>query len=116
MSVRTEQNKLRAIVQSVLLTDEDTRNCNERLVVAVYNIILAERGTTLQGKEFINIMLNRKQMGLPSFESVTRCRRKLQEEDPSLRSDDNIQAMREIREYEFKEWAVDKQGQFCINF
>ena len=109
MSVRLDNNKLMEVVRSALSTDEQTRNCNERLIVAVYGIILADKGAVLQGKDFINVMLNRKQLGLPSFESVTRVRRMVQAEDPSLKSDDNIQAMREIREVEFKEWAVTRR-------
>lgn len=108
MSVRTEQRKLQEYVKQILTTDEQTRNCNERLVVAVYSVLLAERGTVLQGKEFINIMLNRKAYKLPSFESITRCRRKLQEQDETLRADSNVQAMRELRETEYREWAVSE--------
>lgn len=106
MSVRLEQNKLREYVRYVLLTDEQARNCNERLIVAVYCMLLSERGACIQNLSFVDVMLKRKAWKLPSFESITRERRKLQEQDETLRGDINVQAMRELREMEFKEWAV----------
>lgn len=106
MSVRLEQNKLKEYVRQILITDERTRNDNDRLVCALYTMLLSERGACLQQLSFMSVMLNRKAYKLPSYESVTRCRRKLQEQDETLKSDDNVQAMREVMEQEYKEWAV----------
>lgn len=105
-SVSTEQRKLKVIVENILRADPSTRNDNDRLVMAVYIQIAYEKGIMIQNHSFTTVISCRKSWGLPSYESVTRCRRKLQEADPSLRSDDNVEAMREVREEEYREWAT----------
>lgn len=106
-SVSVEQNKLKEVVKNILIADKQTRNDNDRLVLAVYIQLCFYKGIILNDRTYSSVMINRKTWGLPSYESVTRCRRKLQEEDKTLRSDDNIQAMRELREEEYREWAVN---------
>lgn len=108
MSVRLEQNKLREYVRQVLITDERTRNDNDRLIIAVYCVLLSERGVCIQNLSFVDVMLKRKAWKLPAFSSITRERQKVQEQDPDLRANDNVQAMRELREEEFKQWAVSQ--------
>ena len=56
---------------------------------------------------------NRKRYGFPSFESVSRCRRKAQEENPALRPREAIQKGREIQQERFYNFAT-KQGEFCF--
>ena len=55
----------------------------------------------------------RKRYGFPSFESVSRCRRKVQEENPALRPCEAIQKGREIQQERFYNFAT-KQGEFCF--
>ena len=55
----------------------------------------------------------RKRYGFPSFESVSRCRRKAQEENPALRPCEAIQKGREIQQERFYNFAT-KQGEFCF--
>jgi hypothetical protein len=55
---------------------------------------------------------NRKKYGLPTFESVSRCRRKAQEEFPDLRPPKKIQEARTKREEEFYNWSKLKQAEF----
>lgn len=106
MGVRSEQRKVQEVVRAVMICDFETRNNNDRLVMAVYQQYAFEMGINLDDKSFHSVMLHRKEWRFPSYESITRARRKLQEQDESLRSDDNIQAMRELREEEYREWAV----------
>jgi hypothetical protein len=55
----------------------------------------------------------RKRYGFPSFESVSRCRRKAQEENPALRPCEAIQKGREIQQERFYNFAT-KQGELCF--
>ena len=55
----------------------------------------------------------RKRYGFPSFESVSRCRRKAQEENPALRPCEAIQKGREIQQERSYNFAT-KQGEFCF--
>ena len=55
---------------------------------------------------FGSIMLNHKELGIPSFESITRCRRKLQEKNPEL-VDIPTLAIREEKFEEYKQYALD---------
>lgn len=41
------------------------------------------------GKKFATVMFNAKNKGI-SFESITRCRRKLQEKNPELRDEETV--------------------------
>lgn len=54
----------------------------------------------------------RKRYGFPSFESVSRCRRKAQEEHPELRPNIVIQEMRKKEEEKFYDFSKLKQQSF----
>lgn len=51
-------------------------------------------------------MLGHKQLGLPSFESITRTRRKVQEKYPTLRANKQMQDIREEQEQLFFEYGI----------
>lgn len=107
MSVRSEQEKLKERVRTILVTDERTRNSDDRLYLAVINQLCGEKGINPKQIALPNFFLNRKMYGFPSYESVGRCRRKWQEKDETLRADVDVEAMREIREEEYREWATN---------
>lgn len=74
-------SKLEPVVKKVLTEYEETRSDDFKLIYAVYRELDFFHTT----KElFCEIMLNHKQYNLPSFESITRCRRKLQNDYPEL--------------------------------
>ena len=54
----------------------------------------------------------RKRYGFPSFESVSRCRRKAQEEFPDLRPPKKVQEAREKQEEKFYNFSKLKQQAF----
>lgn len=101
-----EQNLIKEIVKYVLTVDEFARDNNDRLYLAVICIIARNKGISLNNHNILVFLTNRKAWGFPTYESVTRARRKWQEKDPSLRASDNVEAMREIKEKEYKEWAI----------
>lgn len=106
MSVRNEQNMLKVRVKSILETDELSRDSDDRLYLAVLYQISAERGINLVQLPVTSFFSQRKAYGFPSYESVGRCRRKLQEDDESLCSTEQVERMRAKREKEYEEWAV----------
>ena len=50
-------------------------------------------------------MLNHNELGFPSFETITRCRRKIQAKYPEL-ANSKVQEMRADREQDFKAYAL----------
>ena len=86
------------LVMEALINNKESRKDNFVLYVEVL-------------KHFINpkmsledICLNHKILGIPSLESITRCRRKIQEENPKLK-DPGAAKIRAKEEKEYKEYA-----------
>ena len=51
-----------------------------------------------------DVFLNHKALGIPSLESITRARRKLQERNPELK-DEEVAKVREEEEEEYREYS-----------
>lgn len=80
-------NKIEILVKKILRNHPETRGSDDLLLAEVYK----ELG--VDGYAFDFVMKNRKFLKLPAFESVSRCRRKIQEVDISL-VDPNTQQTR----------------------
>lgn len=74
-------NKLEPVVKQVLTEYEETRSDDFKLIYAVYRELDFFHTTR---ELFYEIMMNHKLYNLPPFESITRCRRKLQKDYPEL--------------------------------
>ena len=46
-----------------------------------------------------DVFINHKILGIPSFESITRCRRKLQERNSDLKSEASLKREQEAKNY-----------------
>ena len=46
-----------------------------------------------------DVFINHKILGIPSFESITRCRRKLQERNSNLKSEASLKRKQEAKNY-----------------
>lgn len=57
--------------------------------------------------KFSYVMLHHKELGFPSFESVTRCRRKVFELYPNLKPE-KVTKLRKEKEEEFREYSKGK--------
>ena len=80
-----------------------TRSDDFHLVYRVYQV-LNEKIIT---KElFCEVMLNHSQYGLPSFESITRARRKVFEKYPTLKPE-KVTKLRKKKEEEFELYALN---------
>lgn len=53
-----------------------------------------------------SLFLNHKQLGIPSFETITRCRRKIQEQFPELVNAE-VEELREQEEGEYVHYALN---------
>lgn len=85
----------------VLKNNTDSRNDDGLLVSKVMETI----NPSIKGLKFNFVLENRKALGLPSFESVTRARRKLQEKYPKYKATKKIQDARADQEELFREFA-----------
>ena len=86
---------LKSEVEWLLANYPDMRDSDEKL----YAGYLSRHGiTTISVASFLN---NFNEYDVSDFESVTRCRRKLVEENPALAPSKKIQALRDERQVEF---------------
>ena len=96
-SLKTIEGKVRAVLQE----NEDARNDDMVLYLALCNLYLKDAGTM----PLAGIMTRHKELGLPSFESVGRTRRKLQEKHPELLGNLRMQKLRARGEKAYRKYA-----------
>ena len=89
------------MIKYVLEKEPRTRNSDNLLWLEV--IKLVNQGVLR--KPMAEVLQNLNEYGLPSIETVGRCRRKIQAEHPELRAKQAVQECRADREKEFREWA-----------
>ena len=90
-------------VKSVLQENEDARNDDMVLYLALCNLYLKDAGAM----PLAQILLNHKELGLPSFESVGRTWRKLQERHPELLGNVRRQRIRAAGEKAYRKYAKE---------
>ena len=96
-----EEHELQNKVLLVLEKYEETRSDDFKLY---FHVCRAINENVAIMDRFSYVMLNHKELGFPSFESVTRCRRKIFEKYPNLKPK-KVTKFREEKEEEFKEYA-----------
>ena len=98
-SLKTIEGKVRAVLQE----NEDARNDDMVLYLALCNLYLKDAGTM----PLAEIMTRHKELGLPSFESVGRTHRKLQEKCPELLGSVRMQKIRAKGEKAYRRYAKE---------
>jgi len=101
MSKSKELQTITAIVKDILEHDPDARNSDEYL----YLKVCAKFSGKCMNLPFWKVFLNRKAYGLPSYETVGRARRKLQETHPEFAGNSTVEAHRMLNEEVFKDYA-----------
>jgi len=105
-----ELKQLKDLVIETLKQGETFRENDDELYFAVcvkVNSRISDRLlTNMTVGEFFG---NRKKYGLPTYESVSRCRRKAQEENPDLRPPKKVQEARRLQEEKFYDFSKLKQ-------
>lgn len=67
--------------------------------------VIERLNPSVRGLKFNFVLENRKALGLPSFETVTRARRKIQAKYPRYKADVEVEKARAELEEEFREFA-----------
>lgn len=91
--------KLEEIVEDILRNDKLSRIDDCYLILRVISKLYPNE----IGKSFEIVMFNAKRKGI-SFESITRCRRKLQEKYPELK-DKDIAKIRNMKQKEYVKYS-----------
>ena len=92
-------------VLNILKVDKKARNSDDYLYSALCKTKLMESGINADRISFVDVMNRRKELGLPPYETVRRARQKAQARHPDLRADADVEAMREVKEEEFRSYA-----------
>ncbi len=98
-NLKTIEGKVKVILQK----NEDARNDDMMLYLALCNLYLEDAGNM----PLAQIMTKHKELGLPSFESVGRTRRKLQERHPELLGSVRKQKIRAAGEKAYCKYAKE---------
>ena len=98
-NLKTIEKKVRAVLEK----NEDARNDDMVLYLALCNACLKDAGAM----PLAEIMTQHKYLGLPSFESVSRTRRKLQARYPELAGSRPVQKMRATGEKAYRRYAKE---------
>lgn len=98
-NLKTIENK----VKTILKKNEDARNDDMVLYLALCNLCLKDAGAI----PLAEIMTQHRSLGLPSFESVSRTRRKLQAQHPELAGSRPVQKMRATGEKAYRRYAKE---------
>lgn len=96
-NLKTIEGKVRRILEK----DEEARNDDMTLYLAVCNTCLKGTGAM----PFAEVMSQYRHLGLPSFESVSRTRRRLQENHPGLLGSLRMQKLRARGEKAYRRYA-----------
>ena len=95
--------RLDKIIKKILEEDEMSRKDDNYLIFKVVQEIAPD----MAGSTFANVMFSAQKRGL-SFESITRARRKVQQEHPEL-SDKKTVEIREEETQEYVAYATEKR-------
>ena len=94
-------SKIEPIVKDILEKNVVARNDDFILVGDVYNKI----NKNISKMPFLYILANHTEFSLPSIESITRCRRRLQSKYEHLRANKKTRKIRMEEEIKFREYA-----------
>lgn len=96
----SRMSNLEPLVLNALVNDDRCKKDDFILYLSVIEQMGIDTNITIN-----SVLKNHKNFNLPSFESVSRCRRKLQERDVSLKSDEAVR-IREKERREFEDYAM----------
>lgn len=93
------------LVKDILTKYPAARNNDNTLYLYVLKVEGARRGISLEKMSVLSFFLQMKELGVPSIESVGRCRRKIVETHPELAGNDVVEGYRVMNEETFREYA-----------
>ncbi len=93
------------LVRHILATDKQSRNSDSYLYLKVIEQQAAEMGKDIRNIALVSFLANSAQWGFAPFETVRRTRQKEQRKHPELAACADVEAMRAVKETEFREYA-----------
>ena len=97
----TDMNTMYALVKNILEDDSKARENDMLLYLQVCKI----KNLDAVAQPFYVVMQRSKELGLPSYETVSRARRKVQEDHEELKPSKAVQDIKEEYEQMMLEWA-----------
>ena len=97
-------------VREILLDDPKTRASDDLLYVTLISKMLVNKGFNLERISAKDYLLHYRNYGLPTIESVGRCRRKLQEKSESLKPSETVQLHRKEMQQSFYKYSIGDLG------
>ena len=92
-------------VKLILTVDEKARNSDDYLYSVICRMRLLDNNIDATRISFVDVMSRRKELNLPPYETVRRSRHKIQQHHPELRGNADVEAMRMVKEEEFRNYA-----------
>lgn len=93
------------LVEHILCEYPTARNSDNILYCYVLMILGRRTGRHYEEMPIEKVLTNMKEFGLPSIETVGRCRRKIVEKYPELAGSSTVEAQRALNEKTFKDYA-----------
>lgn len=106
MLIMSELRNTTKMVKYVLEKEPRTRNSDNLLWLEVVKL----KNQGILRMPVAVVMQNLSTYGLPSIETVGRCRRKVQAANPELRAERAVEEFRSELEADFREWAGEANG------
>lgn len=106
-----EERQLRGthkLVEDILHSNQQARNSDNILMYLTYKTIGAKNGVNLDQISASDFLLKREELGMPSFETIRRSRQKVQELNPELRPDRQVERFRRENEEIFRSYAMEE--------
>lgn len=95
-------------VKGILIENKQTRNDDNVLYLHVLRKYGEEYGIDIDSMSIPMLFLHCNALRLPSYKSVERARRKMQEQHPEIWCDDDTQRLRDKQEMKYKKYAKEK--------
>lgn len=93
------------LVRHILATDKQARNSDTYLYLKVIEHQAIEKNIDIRNIALVSFLANSSKWGFAPFETVRRSRQKEQRKNPELVACPEVEAMRDIKEAEFREYA-----------
>lgn len=93
------------LVKQILEQDKRARNSDSFLYFRVLGVLGQARGIDIDSMPVTIFLLNMTKLGFPPFESVRRTRQKIQQCNPELAANSDVEAQRIVNEEEFRNYA-----------
>lgn len=93
------------LVKDILITNPQCRDSDEILYLHIIRKVGIDKGLDIDKMSIPMFLLHCNDLDLPSYKTVERARRKLQEFFPELRGSEKVEICRELKEEEYRAYA-----------